>query len=129
MKDSPRPTLPDQVWRTDALSDRLGQYLGDQLGKPVAISELRRFTAGLSWITISFRMAPQGDAAADAILRIGDPNGLLAPYSTQPETLTFTRLRAETDVPVPKVMWACEDDTVLGAPFLIVTRMQGEVLL
>lgn len=117
------------VWRTDALIDRLREVLTDRAGAPVEVTDLKRFTAGLSWVTISFRMTPQGGPPTDAILRIGDPGGLLAPYSSRPEALTFTRLNAETDVPVPQVLWCSDDPAFFGAPFLIVTRMPGEVLL
>ena len=122
-----RARLP--VWRTDGLADRLAAYLTDQMREPVTVSALKRFTAGLSWVTVLFVMQPASGAAREAILRIGDPNGLLAPYSTLPEYLTFTTLNAETVVPVPRVLWHSDDPATFGAPFLIVTRLRGETLL
>jgi aminoglycoside phosphotransferase (APT) family kinase protein len=35
---------------------------------------------------------------------------------------------AGTDVPVPRVVAACEDDSVLGAPFYVMDRLHGEVI-
>ncbi|MFD2858060.1 phosphotransferase family protein [Seohaeicola zhoushanensis] len=117
------------MWRTDGLADRLAAYLTDQMREPVAVSALKRFTAGLSWVTVLFVMHPSSGGVREAILRIGDPNGLLAPYSTLPEYLTFTTLNAETAVPVPRVLWHSDDPATFGAPFLIVTRLRGETLL
>ena len=120
------PGLP--LWRTDGLGPALAGFLSAQAGVPVAVTNLRRFTAGLSWVTVAFTMTPSDAPARDLILRIGDPNGLLAPYSTEPEVRAFTAL-AGTDAPVPGVLWHSDDPEAFGAPFMIVTRMPGETLL
>lgn len=120
------PGLP--LWRTDGLGPALAGFLSARDGAPVEVTNLRRFTAGLSWVTVAFTMTSSSGPARDLILRIGDPNGLLAPYSTEPEVRAFTAL-AGTDAPVPGVLWHSDDPEVFGAPFMIVTRMPGETLL
>lgn len=67
--------------------------------------------------------------AQQAILRIGDPNRLLAPYSSLPEAHTLRVVANQTDVPVPKLLRSGDDPAAFGAPFLIVSYLTGETLL
>lgn len=119
------------VWRSDALIPRLEDYLGAQTGRRARISNLRRYTVGLSWVTIGLQLdlAPTAESTAeklDLILRIGSPNGLLAPYSAVPEYLALTALEGRAGLPLPKAHWYSDDPAIIGAPFLITGRIEGD---
>ncbi|WP_101675111.1 phosphotransferase family protein [Alloalcanivorax mobilis] len=117
------------IWRTEALVPRLESYLSNQINAAVTISDLSRFTAGLSWITISFGLRQDSAEARQLILRIGDPNGLLAPYSAWPEFVALSCLDGIPELPIPQPYWCCDDAEVIGAPFMIVGHLQGTTLM
>ena len=98
--------------------------------RPVAVSALRRFPAGMSWITIGFTATVgQGFGKLDRrelILRIGDPGGLLAPYRAEPEFIALTALSGLAGLPVPGAVAFSDDASVLGAPFLVTAHVQGD---
>lgn len=112
-----------------ALPLRLQHWLSQTWDVPVTVSNWRRFPMGLSWVTIGFT-ATLGSAAKETrelILRLGDPGGLFAPYSTEPEFLALSTLANTPGLPIPGV-WLHNDDTaVLGAPFMITQRVSGDV--
>ena len=54
---------------------------------------MTKFPAGFSWITCSVSLSGFPDAK-EAILRIGPPYGLFAPYSAMPEFESLTALAA-----------------------------------
>lgn len=118
-----------QTWRSDALAERLEAFIGAETGEAVTVSDLKRFTAGFSWVTVRFHAAFGSGEALDLILRIGDPNGLLAPYTARPEYLLLTTLHGTPRLPLPKAYWVCEDPSVIGAPFLISECVQGDTPL
>jgi len=118
-------TPADPAWRGRALQPRLAEFIGERLGEPVSVLDLHRFTAGLSWATISFTLRREGAADRPLILRIGDPNGLLAPYSARPEHLALTSLAGLPDLPAATSLWWSDALDVLGAPFIVTTRLEG----
>jgi aminoglycoside phosphotransferase (APT) family kinase protein len=120
---------------------RLQAFLQSHWGRPVRVSGLRRFPAGMSWITLAFtaqlgtapgladRLEPASDAAfeqRELILRIGDPGGLQAPYSAEPEFHSLTALAGVQGLPIPQALAFSDDERVLGAPFLVTQRMDGD---
>ncbi|MBS0449985.1 MAG: phosphotransferase family protein [Proteobacteria bacterium] len=112
------PAAPD-------LPARLARWLGAQWGLPVQVSGWRRYPAGMSWVTIGFTAATQmGEEAL--ILRLGDPGGLFAPYRTGPEFLALRTLAQAQVLPIPQALLACDDTGVLGAPFMVVRRVEGD---
>nr|WP_231402640.1 phosphotransferase family protein [Caenimonas aquaedulcis] len=62
----------------------------------------------------------------DLILRVGDPRGLLAPYSAQPEYVALAALQDVPGLPVPRVHAFSDDTSFIGAPFLITQRVDGD---
>ena len=110
---------------SDALPRRLEKWLAQAWGAPIEISRWRRFPAGMSWVTIDF-MARVGAEERDLILRLGDPAGLFAPYSTEPEFAALSALADVPGLPIPGVVTRCEDSGVLGAPFVITQRVDGD---
>jgi aminoglycoside phosphotransferase (APT) family kinase protein len=105
------------------LAERLGvdRVRVDGLAPPATglSSETRLFEA--SWPDID------GPGRLDAVLRAA-PTGE-GPFPSYDMALQFhvmDRLRRHTRVPVPEVLWLEEDASVLGAPFLVMRRVEGE---
>lgn len=113
-----------------ALPLRLQEFLQRRWQRPVVVSALRRFPAGMSWITIGFTAtigaAPGAVEQQALILRIGDPSGLLAPYRAEPEFVVLTALAGQPDLPIPRAVAFSDDQAVLGAPFLVTQRVDGD---
>ena len=107
------------------LAVRLQYWLSATWGKPLVVSAMKRYPAGMSWVTIGFSAAVPGEAPLELILRVGDPNGLLAPYQAQPEFMVLSALQAVPGLPVPLVHAFSDDASIIGAPFLITGRVAG----
>ena len=112
------------------VAGRVEDYLSQQAGHPVRVSELRRFTVGFSWRT--FGMTVHGLHAAgegtSLILRLGSDAGLFAPYSALPEVLALRSLEGSA-VPVPQVHWNSDDAGILGAPFMFCSHVKGAAVV
>ena len=111
----------------DRLRQRLAKFLSSASGGEVTIEKLSKFPAGFSWITYAARIA--GFARArEVILRVGPPYGLFAPYSAMPEFESLSALAASA-VPAPRVFFASDDPAILGAPFFICEKVEGDTPL
>lgn len=111
----------------DALDRRLAPFLSRALNRPLRLDGWRRFPAGFSWITLGLRATPgDGGEPLDLILRIGDPRGLLAPYRAEPEYRALEALQGLASLPVPRVFAFSDDPSVIGAPFLVTGRVDGD---
>lgn len=112
------------------LARRIEAYLGEQTGHVVAVSALRRFPVGFSWLT--FGMTVRGlETPADErelILRIGSDAGLFAPYSALPQVLSMQSLVGSA-VPAPRAFWYSDDPAVLGAPFMFCDKVPGAAVV
>lgn len=125
-------TSKNRQWSVQDLAGQLESYIKAQTGHQVVISDLRRFSAGLSWVTFGFAAKITSDASVevlDLILRLGDPNGLLAPYTARPEFLVLTALADRPSLPLPHAYWYSDDQSILGAPFLITRLVPGDTPL
>ncbi len=123
--------LPAVDLSPDKLGPRLAGFLQTQWGRPVQVSALRRYPVGMSWITIGFTAtlaaaAGQPEEERALILRVGDPAGLLAPYRAEPEYLVLTALAGIDGLPIPRAHAFSDDPDVLGAPFLVTGRVEGD---
>ncbi|NPC54981.1 phosphotransferase family protein [Caenimonas soli] len=107
------------------MGPRVASFLAQAWGAPVEITGWERFPAGFSWTTIGFT-ADSGGQTRELILRVGDPRGLLAPYSARPEFIALSALQGIERLPVPKVYGYSDDASVIGAPFLITGRVAGD---
>lgn len=113
--------------RPDSLGPALATFLQSEWGAPVQLSDWRRFPAGFSWTTIGFTARRGPDhPPLDLILRLGDPRGLLAPYSAEPEFVALSALQGVPDLPVPQAHAFSDDPAILGAPFLVTARVDGD---
>ncbi len=113
----------------DTLGPRLEAFLQSTWAAPVRLTEWQRFPAGFSLVTLGCTCSvqrPQGPQTLELILRIGDPRGLLAPYLATPEFLVLQALQAVPGLPVPQVHAHSDDPGVIGAPFLITGRVEGD---
>lgn len=108
------------------LPARLQAWLSLRWGKPVKVSGLRRFPAGMSWVTIGFTATSPGEPALELILRVGDPGGLFSPYSSRPEYEALAALSSVPGLPIPKAYEHSDDPCILGAPFVITQRVHGD---
>jgi aminoglycoside phosphotransferase (APT) family kinase protein len=113
------------IWATPELPGRLEAFLRARIGKPTRIASLRRLPAGLSWVTIAFVASLPDGETLDLILRLGDRRGLLSPYSARPEFLAVTSLIGREGLPLARAYWYTDDESVLGAPFIITQRIEG----
>ncbi len=106
----------------------LAAFASAQVGGPVEIGPLKRFTVGFSWVTYGFRATwSEGGRPVERnlILRAGPPTGIFGPYKAYPEFVTLKSLEAST-VPVPRVYWYSDDTSILGAPFFVCDLVPGE---
>ena len=111
----------------ELLSTHLGDYLSAISGQPVSVQRVTKFPAGFSWITCDVQLS--GFPAADeTILRVGPPYGLYAPYSAMPEFEALSAL-VGSGVPAPRVYLASDDSAILGAPFFLSEKVQGDTPL
>ena len=105
----------------------LGAYLSQTTSAPVVVEKLSKFPAGFSWITYSAVLSGFAKAR-EVILRIGPPYGLFAPYSARIEYDALSVLEGSR-VPAPRVYFASDDLSVLGAPFFLSEMVEGDTPL
>lgn len=111
---------------TALIGQRLGDWIAGSVGAPCSLRLNRRFTGGFSWTTYGATLARQGAAPREVIVRMGEPHGLLAPYETGPEAQVLRALAASA-VPVPAVLFASDDLSIIGAPFMLQDKVAGVV--
>jgi aminoglycoside phosphotransferase (APT) family kinase protein len=115
--------------RSDCLHTRLAAFISAVESRRAQVRFMKRFPGGFSWQTSLVDISLESDGARpaqslQAVLRLGHENGLLSPYSVEPERRVFEAL-AGSEVPVPQVLWHSDDAGVLGAPFLVMTKAEG----
>jgi aminoglycoside phosphotransferase (APT) family kinase protein len=101
--------------------------LSGVVGGRVSIDGLKKYPAGFSWRTygVQLRGFPP---AEEAIVRVGPPYGLFAPYSAMPEFESLSALESSS-VPAPRVYFASDDLTIMGAPFFLSQKVNGDTPL
>jgi aminoglycoside phosphotransferase (APT) family kinase protein len=97
------------------LTDDLGRLLGGE------VRDLRRLLGGASRETWAFTLDGQ-----PLVLR-RDPPGALRGGAMEREA-ALLRAAAAAGVPVPHVVAASDDATQLGAPWLVMSRLDGETI-
>lgn len=113
----------------ESLRKRLSSFIASRIGRDPKVSALHRFPTGMSWTTYGFDACIDTDTAMPMILRVGDPRGLLAPYTARPEFLALEALAGRAGLPIPKVYWYGDDPRDLGAPFIVMQRVAGNAPL
>lgn len=87
-----------------------------------------RLSGGASRETWAFDVK-RGDGAVDALILRRDPPGSTRVGSgSMGMEARLLAAAARTGVPVPRIVAASDDPTVLGAPFIIMERIEGETI-
>ena len=107
------------------LADQLARYLADQLRRPVLVSGLARLPGGASRETWAFDAAVDGRVLPLVLRR--DPPGRPTARDCGHE-LRLLRSAAAAGVPVPAARWGESSPRVLGAPFVVMDRLEGETI-
>lgn len=115
---------------TADIQDRLADFIAAQLGiAAVAITDLHRLAGGASREIWSLELAYRdGDETISRRLVLRrDPHAAGAGTAGGQE---FRLLRAAyaSGVPVPRVYWYSDDPEVLGTPFFLMDRIDGETI-
>ncbi len=111
----------------DDLSGRLGQAVGRVLGDSGAtVSDLRRMSGGASRQTWSFRLH-RGDGRVEALVLRRDPPGATTGLGMAREAALLSAA-AEAGVAVPRVVASSDDPEILGSPFVVMERVEGETI-
>jgi aminoglycoside phosphotransferase (APT) family kinase protein len=107
------PAGPFRAWLRDAVPGAPG----DVVVEPLA--------GGASNLT--FRVRAPGPDGADWVLRRPPLGPVLATANDMAREHTVQRALAATDVPVPRIVAWCDDDSVIGAPFYLMEWLDGVV--
>jgi aminoglycoside phosphotransferase (APT) family kinase protein len=116
------------------MAERLAGWCADQLGRPAAevrVRDLRRLAGGSSRETWSFDLELGAPGAAETralVLRRDPPGRTGAGESDRGLEFRVVRAAFEAGVPTPRPHWACGDPAVLGTPFYVMDRVEGEAL-
>ena len=111
----------EQQLNEAALSAYLAEQIPEFVGAPASIS---KFSHGQSNPTFLLR----DQAGAQFVLRKKPPGKLLASAHAVEREYRIMKALAQTNVPVPKMLSLCLDDSVLGTPFYIMEYVKGRVI-
>jgi aminoglycoside phosphotransferase (APT) family kinase protein len=105
---------------------RLEAFLVEKLGQPVHLSGARQLTGGASRDTWAVELIVHGADKHSLVVR-RDMGGQIMPDALDRATEFAVLARAHAGgVRVPRPRWVCMDPTVLGAPFFVMDRLEGE---
>jgi aminoglycoside phosphotransferase (APT) family kinase protein len=109
------------------LAARLRDFLATRSGgRAPAIEGLRRMAGGASRELWSLDLVRDGDRLPLVLRR--DPPGRVGDSSDRGLEAALLVAAAEAGVPVPRVHFACGDSAVLGSPFFLMDRVEGETI-
>jgi aminoglycoside phosphotransferase (APT) family kinase protein len=118
--------------RGDEIGTRLASWLRTRLGdaEDVRVEGLGRVEVGHSAemlaLTIVWRTA-SGEERRDVVVRLRPPSpGLLEPYDLARQFRILRGLE-KTAVKAPRALWLEPSGDVLGRPFFVMERLEGEV--
>jgi aminoglycoside phosphotransferase (APT) family kinase protein len=116
------------------MEEQIRVYLASHLPQAhdLALLNFRRHTEGWSWETFSFdaRWQENGQTRCQGYVVRKEPDkaGVVGKYDTFAQ---FTVLKALEDTPVaaPRVFWYELSRDILGAPFFVMEKVEGEIPL
>jgi aminoglycoside phosphotransferase (APT) family kinase protein len=108
---------------------RLEAFLAEAAGGPVGITSARQLTGGASresW-AIDIEVSSGPEAGHHALVLRRDMGGLIQDeaLSREQEFQVLSAAR-QAGVLVPRPRWLCTDPAVLGVPFFLMDRLEGE---
>jgi aminoglycoside phosphotransferase (APT) family kinase protein len=106
---------------TGALAERLGGWLSTEWHEPTRVASLSRFEGGVSNLTYRVCFA---SGQQDVVLRLQREQGIFQPYDVLREARVL-RCLADGPVPVPRVLLEEREGSVLGAPFFLMSHVEG----
>ncbi|MGU3650732.1 phosphotransferase family protein [Mycolicibacterium sp. A43C] len=117
---------------TASVSTRLADWLGGRVGGSAEVNDLVVPTSGgLSNETVLFDAVWRDgvESVHRALVARVAPTGpgVFRDYDLGKEAAVLRALHAETDVPVPEVLFHERDGSVFGAEFLVMERINGRV--
>ncbi|WP_406417518.1 phosphotransferase family protein [Streptomyces sp. NBC_01614] len=127
---APRPRPRTTTRDPEEVARRLTAWLGTRLPGAKAVGIRVPESNGMSSETLLFDIEhPETPARACALRLAADPAAYTVfPVYDMPRQYRTLRVVAEhTDLPVPKALWLEEDPGPLGAPFLVMERVEGRV--
>ena len=117
----------------EEMSERLVGFVAEREGvarEAVCVSGLRRLAGGASRLLFALDVRiDEGETAGrefELVLR-QDPPGRIAPGGMQLE-FELLGAAARRGVPVPQVYWCEPESALLGAPFFVMQRVEGEAI-
>lgn len=115
------------------MRDRLERYLRRVMDgvEDLRVIEVNRMTEGYSYETYIFRAQWRDREKGEVVsrefaMRMEPHAGVVEPYDVRPQYWTLKALE-NTPVPTPKVYWLELDPEVLGRPFFVMEKVEGEV--
>ena len=112
------------------LRARLQTWLTDKVGGPVEVGEVTRpGEGGMSSISLLLDATWDG-ATHELVVRMPPDSGAFPVFPSYDLRMQFdvmSAVAANSDVPVPELLWIEEDPSALGAPFVVMRRVHGVV--
>lgn len=124
----------DEERDLEQTANALKEWLAPKLSVPaedIRIEDLDApLSTGFSSDTLLFDLAYSKDGAEhreELVARLEPEEFVVFPYYDVGLQARVLRLLEDTDVPVPIVRWSESDKSVLGVPFYIMTRVNGQI--
>src|SRR5208337_5289040 len=122
--------MDDAQIEPDQMIERVKAFIVEQGHfRNVELENFKRMPGGTSreiWSFDALMTGTEGSSRRSLVLRL-DPAGSRIESSRRQEFLVM-RAAFREGVPVPEMFWLCEDPSVLGAPFFIMERVEGETI-
>ncbi len=115
----------------ETIASRLAPFLAERVGGAVEVRGLRSLAGGASRaaIALDLRVLDGPEAGEHPLVLRLDLGGKIFEGSLEREEEFAVLAHARAGgVPVPRVRWSCADPAVLGRPFLLMERVDGETV-
>ncbi|MDT4937481.1 MAG: hypothetical protein QOG80_1152 [Pseudonocardiales bacterium] len=109
---------------------RLGDWLAAKVGGPVEVGDLSRpAEGGLSSISMLFDATWDGETRSLVARMPPDPSAfpVFPSYDLRMQHDVMSAVARHSNVPVPELFWLEESPDALGAPFIVMRRVDGVV--
>lgn len=118
---------------SDAMAERLAGFVACEEGlapERVRATGLRRLAGGASREIWSVDLAIERDGGVELLPLVvrKDPAGRVGDGGDRSVELSVLRAAYAGGVPVPRPRWGTSDESVLGSPFFLMDRIDGEAL-